>query len=216
MVTANKKKQIYTFKEGSKELKLLLGGKGANLAEMTNLGLNIPPGFTISTEACLEYFENPKIIDDLRDDILKNIKLLEEQTGKSFGSNKNPLLLSIRSGAPMSMPGMMDTVLNLGLNNNSVLGLAATTDNQRFAYDSYRRFIQMFGDVVMGIHADRFERILEGYKRRIGRHAQDTDLTVVDLQKLISEYKQLYKVEIENDFPQDPEEQLFRSIEAVF
>jgi len=216
MVTANKKKQIYTFKEGSKELKLLLGGKGANLAEMTNLGLNIPPGFTISTEACLEYFENPKIIDDLRDSILKNIKLLEEQTGKSFGSNKNPLLLSIRSGAPMSMPGMMDTVLNLGLNDNSVVGLAATTENQRFAYDSYRRFIQMFGDVVMGIHADKFERILEGYKKRIGRHAQDTDLTVVDLQKLINDYKQLYKTEIEKDFPQEPEDQLFLSIEAVF
>ncbi len=216
MVTSNNKKQIYTFKEGSKELKLLLGGKGANLAEMTNLGLNIPPGFTISTEACLEYFENPKIIDALRDDILKNIKLLEEQTGKSFGSNKNPLLLSIRSGAPMSMPGMMDTVLNLGLNDISVAGLAATTDNQRFAYDSYRRFIQMFGDVVMGIHADKFERILEGYKRRIGRHAQDTDITVVDLQKLINDYKQLYKTEIEKDFPQNPKEQLFLAIEAVF
>jgi len=216
MVTSNDKKQIYTFKEGSKELKLLLGGKGANLAEMTNLGLNIPPGFTISTEACLEYFENPKIIDALRDDILKNIKLLEEQTGKSFGSNKNPLLLSIRSGAPMSMPGMMDTVLNLGLNDISVAGLAATTDNQRFAYDSYRRFIQMFGDVVMGIHADKFERILEGYKRRIGRHAQDTDITVVDLQKLINDYKQLYKTEIEKDFPQNPKEQLFLAIEAVF
>lgn len=216
MVTSNKKKQIYTFKEGSKDLKNLLGGKGANLAEMTNLGLNIPPGFTISTEACLEYFENPEIIDVLRDDILKNIKLLEEQTGKSFGSNKNPLLLSIRSGAPMSMPGMMDTVLNLGLNDNSVAGLAATTDNQRFAYDSYRRFIQMFGDVVMGIHADKFERLLEAYKRRIGRHAQDTDLTVVDLQKLINDYKQLYKIEIEKDFPQNPKEQLFLAIEAVF
>jgi len=216
MVTLDKKKHIFTFQEGSKDLKLVLGGKGANLAEMTNLGLNIPPGFTISTETCLEYFENPKIMDDLRANILTNIKMLEEQTEKKFGSDNNPLLLSIRSGAPMSMPGMMDTVLNLGLNENSVIGLANMTNNQRFAHDSYRRFIQMFGDVVMGIAGDKFERILEGYKRRIGKHAQDTDLTVADLQKVISDYKQLYKEEIGEDFPQDPEEQLFLAIEAVF
>jgi pyruvate,orthophosphate dikinase len=216
MVISEKKKQIYTFQEGSKDLKLLLGGKGANLAEMTNMGLNIPPGFIISTEACLEYFENPKIIADLRNDILKNIKLLEKETGKKFGNNENPLLLSIRSGAPKSMPGMMDTVLNLGLNEQSVVGLANMTNNQRFAYDSYRRFIQMFGDVVMGLDVDKFERILEGYKRRIGKHAQDTDLTVADLQKLISDYKQFYKEAIGDDFPQDPKKQLFMAIEAVF
>ena len=216
MATSSKKKYIYTFKEGSKELKYVLGGKGANLAEMTNLGLNIPPGFTISTEACLIYFENPKIIEELKEGILANVKKLEEKTGKIFGSHENPLLLSIRSGAPISMPGMMDTVLNLGLNDNSVVGLAEQTNNQRFAYDSYRRFIQMFGDVVMGIHVDKFERILDGYKRRIGKHAQDTDLTVADFQKIITDYKQLYKDEIGDKFPQDPNDQLFMAIEAVF
>ena len=216
MASADNKKYIYTFEEGSKELKSILGGKGANLSEMTNLGLNIPPGFTISTEVCKIYFDKPQIIDDLREEILVNVKKLEEKTGKVFGSNDNPLLLSIRSGAPVSMPGMMDTVLNLGLNDISVVGIAKQTNNQRFAYDSYRRFIQMFSDVVMGINIDIFERILISYKRRIGKHAQDTDLTVADLQKIITDYKELYKNRIGEKFPQDPEKQLFMSIEAVF
>ena len=217
MVTAEKKKFIYDFKEGSKDLTNLLGGKGANLAEMTNLGLNIPPGFTITTEACLQYFENPKkTMEKLRSVVLEHLKALERTTGKNFGDDKNPLLVSVRSGAPMSMPGMMDTVLNLGLNDQSVLGLAGLTDNPRFAYDSYRRFIQMFGDVVMGIDHEKFERILTKSKRLISKNAQDTDLEVKDLQKIIAEYKALYDEEIKESFPQDPFKQLFLAIEAVF
>ncbi|MEJ2251053.1 MAG: PEP/pyruvate-binding domain-containing protein [Candidatus Lokiarchaeota archaeon] len=217
MTTTEGNKYIYDFEEGSKELKPLLGGKGANLGEMTNLGLNIPPGFTITTEACLQYFDNPKgVMKELRPKVLEYLKDLERTTGKKFGDEKNPLLLSIRSGAPMSMPGMMDTVLNLGLNDKSVIGLATQTDNPRFAYDSYRRFIQMFGDVVMGISDEKFERILDKYKRVKGRNAQDTDLEVIDLQKVITDDKALYEKEIGSPFPQDPMDQLFLAIEAVF
>ncbi|MFX1339708.1 MAG: pyruvate, phosphate dikinase [Promethearchaeota archaeon] len=210
-------KLVYEFKEGNKDLKNILGGKGANLAEMTNLGLNIPQGFTITTEACLDYFENPeKVMQKIRPKVLEKLKALEAITGKKFGDEKNPLLLSVRSGAPISMPGMMDTVLNLGLNDQSVIGLATLTDNPRFAYDSYRRFIQMFGDVVMGIGDENFERFLNKYKRLIGRNAQDTDLQVNDLQKIITDYKVLYEKEIGEPFPQDPFDQLFLAIEAVF
>ncbi|MCK4481549.1 MAG: pyruvate, phosphate dikinase, partial [Candidatus Lokiarchaeota archaeon] len=179
MTSTENKKFVYDFSEGNKDQKNLLGGKGANLAEMTNLGLNIPPGFTITTEACLLYFGNPeKIMKELKPIVIDYLKALEENTGKKFGDNKNPLLVSVRSGAPMSMPGMMDTVLNLGLNDQSVLGLGEQTENPRFAYDSYRRFIQMAGDVIMGIGDEKFERILNKYKRAIGRNAQDTDLGV--------------------------------------
>ena len=217
MTTSEKNKFIYDFTEGNKDLKNLLGGKGANLAEMTKLGLNIPPGFTITTEACLIYFREPeKVMKELEPSVMKNLKALEESSGKKFGDMKNPLLVSVRSGAPMSMPGMMDTVLNLGLNNQSVLGLAEQTENPRFAYDSYRRFIQMFGDVVMAIGAEKFERILTKYKRIIGRDAQDTDLKVTDLQKIIADYKALYEKEIGSAFPQDPLKQLFLAIDAVF
>ena len=217
MTTSEKNKFVYNFTEGNKGLKNLLGGKGANLAEMTNLGLNIPPGFTITTEACLLYFQEPEeIMNKLKPKILENLKALEESTGKKFGDKSNPLLVSVRSGAPMSMPGMMDTVLNLGLNDESVLGLAEQTNNPRFAYDSYRRFIQMFGDVVMAIGDEKFERILTKYKRDIGRNAQDTDLKVEDLKKIIADYKALYEKEIGSTFPQDPLDQLFLSIEAVF
>jgi len=216
-MTIPEKKYIFNFEEGNKDLKHLLGGKGANLAEMTNLGLNIPPGFTITTEACLIYFENPEeIMEKLKPDIIEHLKELEKKTGKIFGDRKNPLLVSVRSGAPMSMPGMMDTVLNLGLNDYSVSGLAQQTENPRFAYDSYRRFIQMFGDVVMGISDEKFERILNKYKRMIGRNAQDTDLEVHDLQKIIADYKALYEKEIGVPFPQDPYKQLFLAVEAVF
>ncbi|MHA1439359.1 MAG: pyruvate, phosphate dikinase, partial [Promethearchaeota archaeon] len=216
-MTIPEKKYIFNFEEGNKDLKHLLGGKGANLAEMTNLGLNIPPGFTITTEACLIYFENPEeIMEKLKPDIIEHLKELEKKTDKIFGDRKNPLLVSVRSGAPMSMPGMMDTVLNLGLNDYSVSGLAQQTENPRFAYDSYRRFIQMFGDVVMGISDEKFERILNKYKRMIGRNAQDTDLEVHDLQKIIADYKALYEKEIGVPFPQDPYKQLFLAVEAVF
>ena len=217
MTTTENNKFIYDFSEGNKDLKNLLGGKGANLAEMTKLGLNIPPGFTITTEACLLYFRKPeKVMEELKPNVIEYLKTLEKNTGKKFGDNKNPLLVSVRSGAPMSMPGMMDTVLNLGLNDQSILGLAEQTENQRFAYDSYRRFIQMFGDVVMGIGAEKFERILDKYKRVIGRNTQDTDLEVIDLQKVIADYKALYEKEIGSTFPQDPLNQLFLAIEAVF
>ncbi|MBD3214705.1 MAG: pyruvate, phosphate dikinase [Candidatus Lokiarchaeota archaeon] len=217
MATTENEKYVYGFSEGKKELKSLLGGKGANLAEMTNMGLNIPPGFVITTEACLNYFDYPKeTMEKLRPIVLDYLKKLEEQTGKKFGDISNPLLVSVRSGAPMSMPGMMDTVLNLGLNDESVQGLARQTDNPRFAYDSYRRFIQMFGDVVMGISDEKFERILNQYKREKGRNAKDTDLDVKDLQKVIADYKALYEKEIGTPFPQDPFDQLFLAIEAVF
>jgi pyruvate,orthophosphate dikinase len=217
MTTTEWKKYIYNFKEGNKELKMVLGGKGANLAEMTNLGLNIPQGFTITTESCLKYFKEPeKIMKELKPVVMQYLKDLENITGKEFGEEKNPLLISVRSGAPMSMPGMMDTVLNLGLNNQSVIGVATQTENPRFAYDSYRRFIQMFGDVVMGIGDEKFEKILNKYKRMKGRSAQDTDLEVIDLQKIIADYKTLYEKEIGERFPQDPFDQLFLAIEAVF
>ncbi|TFF98985.1 MAG: pyruvate, phosphate dikinase [Promethearchaeota archaeon] len=217
MAEAKENKYIYDFQEGRKELKSLLGGKGANLGEMTDMGLNIPPGFTITTKACLEYFKDAEgVMEKLKPEVLKYMKQLEEKTEKNFGDIENPLLISVRSGAPMSMPGMMDTVLNLGLNDQSVIGLAKQTENARFAYDSYRRFIQMFGDVVMGISAEKFERILDKYKRVKGRNAKDTDLNVDDLKKVIADYKALYEKEIGEAFPQDPYDQLFLSIEAVF
>ncbi|NVM36744.1 MAG: pyruvate, phosphate dikinase [Candidatus Lokiarchaeota archaeon] len=217
MTSTENKKFIYDFSEGNKDQKNLLGGKGANLAEMTKLGLNIPPGFTITTEACLLYFGNPeKIMEELKPNVVDYLKTLEKNTEKKFGDIKNPLLVSVRSGAPQSMPGMMDTVLNLGLNDQSVLGLAEQTENPRFAHDSWRRFIQMFGDVCMGIGDEKFERILNKYKRAIGRNAQDTDLGVIDIQKIIADYKALYEKEIGSPFPQDPFKQLFLAIEAVF
>ncbi|MFX1398650.1 MAG: pyruvate, phosphate dikinase [Promethearchaeota archaeon] len=211
------KKYIYAFKEGNKEMKQILGGKGANLAEMTSFGLNIPQGFTISCQACLDYFNNPdEFIESIRPGVMVHLKDLEQETGKNFGANKNALLVSVRSGAPMSMPGMMDTVLNLGLNNSAVVGLAEETQNPRFAYDAYRRFIQMFGDVVMGIKLDHFEEILNKHKQAKGPNALDTDLDVEDLKKIIEEYKVLYKKHIGDDFPQDPVKQLFLAIRAVF
>jgi pyruvate,orthophosphate dikinase len=217
MTISQNKKYIYDFNEGNKDLKNLLGGKGAGLAEMTNMGLNIPPGFTITTEACLIYFKNPKkLMEEIKPKVIEHLKMLEKKTGKKFGDSKNPLLVSVRSGAPQSMPGMMDTVLNLGLNDQSVKGLAELTDNSRFAYDSYRRFIQMFGDVVMAIGDENFERILNKYKRSISRDAKDTDLKVNDLKKVIADYKSLYEKEIGSPFPQDPFQQLFLAIEAVF
>lgn len=217
MTSTENTKFIYDFNEGNKDLKSLLGGKGANLAEMTNLGLNIPPGFTITTEACLLYFRDPvEVMEKITPDVMKYLKDLEKKTSKKFGDIQNPLLVSVRSGSVVSMPGMMDTVLNLGLNDESVVGLANQTNNERFAYDSWRRFLQMFSDVVMDIGGDKFERILTKYKREISRNAQDTDLGVSELRKIIADYKALYEKEVGSPFPLDPVKQLFLSIEAVF
>jgi len=213
-------KYIYFFgdnkTEGKKELKDLLGGKGANLAEMSNINIPIPPGFTISTIACKHYNqENNKLTEDMISEIQQNITKLEESTQKTFGDSNNPLLLSVRSGAAVSMPGMMDTILNLGLNDNVVKGLANQSNNEQFAWDSYRRFIQMFGNVVMGISHDKFETILEQIKEK-KQVTYDMDLTVDALKNLVEQYKQLIKNETNQSFPQDVHNQLIQSIQAVF
>ncbi len=209
------KKWVYDFEEGSKDMKNLLGGKGAGLAEMTRIGLPVPPGFTITTEACKEYLKLGKLSEEIKEQTLEHLKKLEEKTGKKFGDVNNPLLVSVRSGAPISMPGMMDTILNLGLNDETVEGLKNLTNNERFAYDSYRRFIQMFGNVVMGIPHEEFEKILDKYKEENGLKS-DTELTPEMLKNIIADYKELYKKHTGKDFPQDPMEQLFTAIEAVF
>ena len=214
------KKYVYFFgagkAEGTGQMKEILGGKGAGLAEMVNLGIPVPPGFTISTEACLLYYENNKILlTEVWDEVLINLKKLEELTNKTFGSNNNPLLVSVRSGARASMPGMMDTILNLGLNDVSVESLANASSNPRFAYDSYRRFIQMFGDVVLGIPHALFEEIIEERKHMFNKNS-DIELDVEDLKSIVSEYKSLVKEKIGKEFPQDPIEQLKLAINAVF
>ena len=209
-------KYVYSFSEGSKEMKSLLGGKGANLAEMTKIGLPVPQGFTITTDACNDYYDNEKtIIAEIVAEIEKHLAELEELQGKKLGCTKNPLLVSVRSGAVFSMPGMMDTILNLGLNDNSVLGLADATQNERFAYDSYRRFIQMFSDVAMEVPKYKFENVLDRVKEEKG-YKFDTDLTTEDLKGIVEEFKAIYKKEVKTDFPQDPKEQLMLAIEAVF
>ncbi len=214
------KKYIYFFgdgkAEGSAEMKSLLGGKGANLAEMTNIGIMVPPGFTISTEACKHYYANDgEYPEGLEDEIAKNLARLEETTEKRFGDAKNPLLLSVRSGAAFSMPGMMDTVLNIGLNDESMAAIAEKTGNERFAYDSYRRFVQMFGNVVLGMEHSRFERILEE-KKELRNAELDTDLDANDLKDLVSKYKELIRKDTGREFPEDPREQLRMTIDAVF
>lgn len=211
-----KKKYVYFFGEGDASMKLLLGGKGANLAEMTRIGLPVPPGFTITTEACTHYYKNNQTWPEgLAEEVEENLKRLEEETGKKFGDPQNPLLVSVRSGAPASMPGMMDTILNLGLNDQVVEGLAQLTGDRRFAYDCYRRFIQMFGGVVMGIGHDEFEAILSEVKREAGVKL-DADLDANALIKVVERYKELYKKATGEDFPQDPKEQLYRAVNAVF
>ena len=210
------KKYVYSFNEGSKEMKGLLGGKGANLAEMTKIGLPVPFGFTITTEACNRYYEENKTIgQDLIDSIYEKVAELEEVTGKKFGSTENPLLVSVRSGAVISMPGMMDTVLNLGLNDQSVEGLAALTENRRFAMDSYRRFIQMFGDVVLEIPKSKFDKVFDGQKAAKGVQF-DVELTAEDLAEVIVGYKEIVKAETGRDFPQEPKDQLIEAVLAVF
>lgn len=210
------KKWVYLFKEGSASQKDLLGGKGANLCEMTNIGLPVPPGLTVTTEACTEFYvQGEKLSDEIISQIKSMLRILEEQTEKKFGDVENPLLVSVRSGAKFSMPGMMDTILNLGLNDNTVEGLAEKTGNIRFAYDSYRRFIQMFGDVVLGISKHKFDSILDGTKEKNG-YKYDTELNAEDLKYIADEFKKVYKEETDTDFPQEPEKQLLMAVEAVF
>jgi len=210
------KKYVYNFKEGNASMKALLGGKGANLAEMTIIGLPVPQGFTVTTEACIEYYEKGRMIwPELKDEIFSKLADLEKETGKTFGGSVNPLLVSVRSGAKFSMPGMMDTVLNLGLNDVVVETVAKESGNRRFVLDSYRRFVQMFADVVMEIPKAKFERILDEIKEKKGAKF-DTDLTAEDLAEVVASFKALYKAEEGKDFPQDPREQLIEAITAVF
>jgi pyruvate,orthophosphate dikinase len=214
------KKYVYFFgggkAEGSAEMRNLLGGKGANLAEMTNLGIPVPPGFTISTEACIEYYENDRQWPEgLEGEVKANLARLEEVMGAKFGDPENPLLLSVRSGARVSMPGMMDTVLNLGINDRTVQGLIAKSGNERFAYDSYRRFVQMYGDVVQGVDHDLFEALIQETKDRKGVQL-DMDLDADDWKELVAKFKALVKEKTGKDFPEDPIEQLYGSINAVF
>ena len=202
--------------DGDASMKMELGGKGANLAEMTSLGIPVPPGFTISTEVCKLFYENDRAYPaGLKEEVAANLKVLEELMGKKLGDADDPLLVSVRSGAAISMPGMMDTILNLGMNDKAAAGLAAKTGNPRFAWDAYRRFIQMFGDVAMGVPADLFEEAISELKAKRGV-SLDTDLTAADLEELVGTYKEIYKKAIGKDFPQDPVEQLWGSIDAVF
>lgn len=209
-------KFVYSFNEGSKDMKSLLGGKGANLAEMTKIGLPVPFGFTVTTEACNKYYEEHEQIDEgIVEEIRIKLEELENVIGKTFGDTENPLLVSVRSGSVFSMPGMMDTILNLGLNDQTVVSLARLTDNERFAYDSYRRFIQMFGDVVMEISKNKFDAIFDGQKEKAGAEF-DVELTAEDLKEVIEGYKALVRAEMGRDFPQDPHDQLMEAIKAVF
>ena len=209
-------KYVYLFTEGSKDMRNLLGGKGANLAEMTNIGLPVPRGFTVTTEACLKYYDDgEKLNADITSEIEEKLKELEKITGKTLGDAHNPLLVSVRSGARASMPGMMDTVLNLGLNDTVAEGFSEVTGNPRFVYDSYRRFIQMFADVVMGFPKSSFERLFDKIKEE--KHVEyDTELTAEDLQEVIGIYKEEYKKHAGVEFPQDPKVQLIEAVKAVF
>ena len=210
-------KFVYLFNEGNAEMKNLLGGKGANLAEMTNLGLPIPQGFTVTTEACTDYYNSgKKITDEIKDQIFEALGKLEEEQGKKFGDESDPLLVSVRSGARVSMPGMMDTILNLGLNDASVEGFAKKTGNARFAYDSYRRFIQMYSDVVMEVNKSFFEKIIDELKHEKGIKF-DSELTTEDLQELVKRFKKVYSDHMNGEeFPQDVNEQLMGAVKAVF
>ena len=209
-------KYVYAFKEGNKDMRNLLGGKGANLAEMTGIGLPVPRGFTVTTEACIKYYDDGEDIStEIKEEILNHLSALEEETGKKFGDMENPLLVSVRSGARASMPGMMDTVLNLGLNDEVAKGFAEATQNARFVYDSYRRFIQMFADVVMGFPKSSFERKFDAIKESKGVNF-DTELTAEDLMEVVEIYKAEYKNHAGVDFPQEPKEQLLEAVKAVF
>ncbi|MEU5898257.1 MULTISPECIES: pyruvate, phosphate dikinase [Streptomyces] len=213
--TSESVKFVYDFTEGNKDLKDLLGGKGANLAEMTNLGLPVPPGFTITTEACKTYLDSGEEPVELRDEVSAHLDALEKKMGKKLGQADDPLLVSVRSGAKFSMPGMMDTVLNIGLSDKSVTGLAKQSGDDRFAWDSYRRLIQMFGKTVLGVDGDLFEDALEKTKET-KKVAVDTDLEAADLKKLVTKFKKIVKTEAGRDFPQDPREQMDLAIRSVF
>ena len=216
ILEGNKMKFVYDFKEGNKDMRNILGGKGANLAEMTNIGLPVPQGFTISAQACLRYYdEGKKLWDDLLKEIDEHLANVEKEQGKKFSDPNDPLLFSVRSGAAVSMPGMMDTILNLGLNDETVKGLARATENERFAYDSYRRFIQMFSDVAIEIPKAYFDAKLDAMKEAKGV-TLDTDLDADDLKRLVEEFKQVYREEKHEEFPQDPKKQLYKAVEAVF
>ena len=209
-------KFVYDFSEGNDSMRELLGGKGANLAEMSNLGMPVPQGFTVTTEACTQYYNDGRAIaPEIEAEIMEHLAKLEEKTGKKFGDTSNPLLVSVRSGARASMPGMMDTILNLGLNDVAVEGFAAKTGNPRFAYDSYRRFIQMFSDVVMELSKKRFEEIIDDLKDKKGVK-QDVELDADDMKELVVRFKEFYKNEKGEDFPQDPKVQLMEAVKAVF
>jgi len=209
-------KYVYLFSEGNASMRNLLGGKGANLAEMTGLGLPVPRGFTVTTEACTRYYQDGKVIaEEIEDEIYRTMAKVEEIVGKKFGDPSNPFLVSVRSGARASMPGMMDTILNLGLNDDVVDGLAKLTNNERFAYDSYRRFIQMFSDVVMEVEKSKFEIILDEVKKE-NNCENDCDLTAENLKEVVKKYKELFKKEKGFDFPQEPKMQLMEAVKAVF
>ena len=210
------KKFVYLFSEGNGHMRELLGGKGANLAEMTSLGMPVPRGFTITTEACTQYYADGRAINaEIQDEIMEYMSQLEDMTGKKFGDLNNPLLVSVRSGARASMPGMMDTILNLGLNDEVVEAFAKKTKNPRFAYDSYRRFIQMYSDVVMEVGKKYFEELIDEMKAK--RNVKlDTELTAKDLKELAEQFKAEYREKIGEDFPQDAREQLMGAVRAVF
>ena len=224
-VKQSPRKWVYLFSEGNAKMRDLLGGKGAGVAEMTNAGLPVPPGFTITTEACNAYYEAGKRFPQgMWEQVLAALKIVEQQTGKGFGKRDNPLLVSVRSGAKFSMPGMMDTVLNIGLNDTTVVALAKQTGNERSAWDSYRSFVQMYGDVVMGVQKregedhDPFESVIEHFKdERYGQHnIDDTKLTAADYQELVVRFKKLVKDRTGQAFPNDPWEQLKGAAGAVF
>ena len=210
------KKWVYLFTEGNADMRNLLGGKGANLAEMTNLGLPVPQGFTITTEACTQYYEDGRQInDEIMGQIMEHISKMEEITGKKFGDKENPLLVSVRYGARASMPGMMDTILNLGLNEEVVEVLSEKSGNPRWAWDCYRRFIQMYSDVVMEVGKKYFEELIDKMKASKGI-TLDVDLTADDLKELANQFKAEYKEKIGQEFPADPKEQLLGAVKAVF
>ena len=206
------KKYVYLFNEGDANMRELLGGKGANLAEMSKLGMPVPNGFTITTEACNKYYEDGETIsDDIKAEIMVYLAKLEEETGKKFGDSENPLLVSVRSGARASMPGMMDTILNLGINDVVAETVAEKSGNARFAYDSYRRFIQMFADVVKGLSKKRFEEIIDEVKAKKGIK-DDLDLTAEDMKELVARFKEFYQEELGESFPTDPKDQMMEAI----
>jgi len=214
-VAKKSQKSVYLFHQGNRDMKELLGGKGANLAEMSNLGLPVPPGFTITTATCIEYLKAKKMPAGVMEAVKTAMKQVEKDTGKGFGDPKNPLLVSVRSGAKMSMPGMMETILNLGLNDETMQGIIELTGNERFAYDAYRRFIMMFSSVALHLKRENFDKIMDAMKKKRGV-TQDTELTAADLKELVKQFKAFFKKQMKRDFPTDPMEQLETSIRAVF